>query len=352
VQRTGSEFGTPVNPQQWYLLENGAIHTEEKAVLTNQLTEQEMMSAAGNGKSVQKEISAAVQPGETTGTLGSMTGSEKTAPLERKGNEFLRTENSVPDGKAVNPEAMSRQNFKLTEQESSKQTVAADSQMTAAGLRSNSEEDAIGAAEKANPEIEMKGTGVDRTGFQNTILGAAAARETAEAALPGQPVETAQPYSQIGDEILTKLEQSGPTEFKMQLDPEDLGQIDIKLKFSEGKLTIDILALNAKTQALLTGQVDKLVASMGLQNVVVESVHVNQQMSAQTQDNSQSQGYTMNSAMDFSQRKQQEQYQQQFLNDGRLTGTHNRQPEEMQTGSQTSRTEAMRYGFHKMNYAV
>jgi len=114
----------------------------------------------------------------------------------------------------------------------------------------------------------------------------------------------------------------------------------------------DILAQNAKTQALLTGQVDKLIASMGLKNVVVESVQVNQQMSAQTQDNSQGQGYAMNTAMDFSQRKQQEQYQQQFLNDGRLTGTHNRQPEEVQAGSQASRSESIRYGFHRMNYAV
>lgn len=358
VQRTGSEFETPENPEQKYIPVNSATRTgdsmEEKAVQTNQqLAEPEMMSATGNGKAALKESSAAEQQGETAKTLTSMTGSEKTAPFVPKGNEFLRTEYSGPvNGKSENPETTAGQNFKLAEPENRKQTVAADSQMTAAGLRSNSEEDAIGAAEKAIPEIEMKGTGVDRTGFQNTILGAAAARETAEAVLPGRPIETAQPYSQIRDEILTKLDQSGPTEFKMQLDPEDLGQIDIKLKFSEGKLTIDILALNAKTQALLTGQVDKLIASMGLQNVVVESVQVNQQMSAQTQDNSQGQGYTMNTAMDFSQRKQQEQFQQQFRNDGRLTGTHNRQPEDMQTGSQTSRTESMRYGFHRMNYAV
>lgn len=356
LQKTGNDFGAPESSQQRYIPANSAANsvdpTEENAALTNKNAEPGILSAAGNGNADLKGSSAAEQQGEINGIHTRLTDSEKAAPFAPKANEFLRTENSEPvNGKAENAEAISGQDFKVTEQGSRKQTAAAGVQ-TAEAAGSIDREDAMGAAEKTSAETEMKGLGVDRTGFQNTISGAAAARETAEAFLPGQTVESAQPYSQIRDKILTKLEQSGPTEFKMQLDPEDLGQIDIKLKLAEGKLTIDILALNAKTQALLTGQVDKLIASMGLKNVVVESVQVNQQMSVQTQDNSQSQGYAMNTAMDFSQRRQQEQYQQQFLNDDRLTGTHSRQPEEVQTGNQASRTDSMRYGFHRMNYAV
>ena len=133
-----------------------------------------------------------------------------------------------------------------------------------------------------------------------------------------QPVDKAEAYSQISGEILTKLEQKGPTEFKMQLEPENLGQIDISLKLNQGKLVIDISAQNSKTQALLTNQVDKLISSMGLQNVQVErvivglqnvqveSVQTNQQMNSGSQ-NSQNQGYQMNSGMDFSQRRQHSQ---------------------------------------------
>ncbi len=128
---------------------------------------------------------------------------------------------------------MAGQDFKVTGQGSRKQNTAAGIRTTETA--SITKEDAVGAAERANREIDMKGLGLDRTGFQNTIPGAAAARETAEAILPAQTVESVPPYSQIRDEILTKLEQSGSTEFKMQLDPEDLGQIDIKLKLSEGK---------------------------------------------------------------------------------------------------------------------
>ena len=63
----------------------------------------------------------------------------------------------------------------------------------------------------------------------------------------------------------------------MQLEPKDLGQIDVRLKISEGKLIIDIAAASSKTQALLVSQADKLVMSMGLQNVEVETVQVNLQ---------------------------------------------------------------------------
>jgi flagellar hook-length control protein FliK len=158
-------------------------------------------------------------------------------------------------------------------------------------------------------------------------------------------------YSQIREEILSKLEQKGPTEFKMQLEPEDLGQIDIKLKLSEGKLIIDIIAADARTQALLTSQVDKLVLSMGLQNVQVESVQVSQQMNSQTQDNSQSQGFTMNSAMDFSQKQQQEQSRREILNNGNPAGAFSQKQDETKTNDMKP-IESIRFDNHRMNYSV
>lgn len=110
-------------------------------------------------------------------------------------------------------------------------------------------------------------------------------------------------YSQIRDEILTNLVAKGSNEFKMQLQPEELGTIDVSLKLNDGKLVIDILAQNANTQTLLISQVDKLISSMGLQNVQVESVQVSQQMNQNSQNQSdQNQGYQqMQSGMDFSQ---------------------------------------------------
>ena len=139
--------------------------------------------------------------------------------------------------------------------------------------------------------------------YQSQIQTPATTNSTAVDQLT-QQVDTPEAYSQVADKIFTTLEQKGPTEFKMQLQPDNLGQIDISLKISEGKLIIDILADKSQTQALLTSQVDKLISSMGLQNVQVESVQVGQQMNSGSQNGQNHQGYQMNSGMDFSQGRQ------------------------------------------------
>lgn len=164
--------------------------------------------------------------------------------------------------------------------------------------------------------------------------------------------EKAEPYSQIRDEILAKLVQKGPAEFKMKLEPAELGQIDIKLKLSDGKLVIDILAASSRTQALLASQVDKLIAGMGLQNVQVESVQVGQQANSQSQDSSQGQGYQTGADMDFSQRRQQEQLPDEIFKDGNQTGAYGLQQREVRDSSPAGAIEAFRYGSYRMDYTV
>jgi len=201
-------------------------------------------------------------------------------------------------------------------------------------------------------QSETGATATDELPVHNSVQAAAASGESAAVNQNARPAEAIEPHSQIRDEILTKLEKNGPTEFRMQLEPEDLGQIDIKLKLSEGKLMIDILAANTKTQALLTSQVDKLIAGMGLQNVQVESVQVSQQMNSQTQDNNQSQAFTMSSAMDFSQRKQQEQFQQQFISNGNPKGSSVFRQDDFSIENPANLTGLKGYDSHRMNYTV
>lgn len=163
-----------------------------------------------------------------------------------------------------------------------------------------------------------------------------------------QAVEKAEVHDQIGQEILSKLQQKAPMEFKLQLEPENLGQIDIKLKLNDGKLVIDIMAASAKTQALLTSQVDKLVASMGLQNVRVENVHVHYQ----GQD-SQEQFFDMNGGMGFFQRKQQERYQEQIINRKNLANSHNFQNDSgIASVANMSRIQRMKDGSYGMDYLI
>ncbi len=110
-----------------------------------------------------------------------------------------------------------------------------------------------------------------------TFQAAMGSQETETLKNPVKAAEIPEPYSQIGKEIQAKLQQKGPMEFTMQLEPKDLGKIDVRLKINDGKLIIDIMAASSKTHSLLTGQIDKLVMSMGLQNVRVENVQVSQQ---------------------------------------------------------------------------
>ncbi len=342
LRTAGSE--SEVQASQKNILTNTAPEDSlgATATMTDRKTaETDAMTMANDGKVALEERNTVLQSAKTEYANAAVIGSEKPELNDIKLPNDGKTEQMK--GMTEKPETIAGQETKHSEIGSNKQT---------ADLGNPVKELKADTVKMAKSETETEGINLERNGFQNSIQGAVSTRNAAETSQLPQPVETSQPYSQIKAEILTKLEENGPTEFKMQLDPEDLGQIDIKLKLSDGKLIIDILAANTKTQAMLTGQVDKLIASMGLQNVVVESVHVNQQMNSQTQDNSQSQGFTMNAAMDFSQRKQQEQAQQQILNDSRLAGTLNQQQDETQTSNQANRIEAMRYDTHRMNYAV
>lgn len=210
------------------------------------------------------------------------------------------------------------------------------------------------AGNNQTQQTEIDVLGQSQIASHYSVQGTTPTGETAALSQASQSAEASEPYSQIRDEILAKLEQKGPTEFKMQLKPEELGQIDIKLKLSEGRLIIDIMAANAKTQALLTGQVDKLIAVMGLQNVLVESVQVNQQMNGQTQDNSQSQAFMMNSAMDFSQKRNQEQFTQQFSSEGSSKPNHaaGSRPDAGIIENPVNPAGPGRYDSHRMNYTV
>ena len=214
------------------------------------------------------------------------------------------------------------------------------------GLRSGQE------AEPDEKQIESDGNAdsVKATAYQSQIPRTGSADPITTDPMI-QTAGTAEAYSQISSKILSSLEQKGPTEFKMQLKPENLGQIDINLKIKDGKLTIDIIADTAHTQNLLTSQVDKLISSMGLQNVQVESVQVGQQMNSDSR-NGQSQTYQMNSGMDFSQGRQnsnsgQTSENKQSFNTGRFGRTDEMTAEETLRANQTTRES-----FGRMNYVI
>jgi flagellar hook-length control protein FliK len=62
---------------------------------------------------------------------------------------------------------------------------------------------------------------------------------------------------QIQMQVAKNLE-SGRTEFRMQLAPEELGKISVKLVMDGGKLAVEIIASGARTAELLNRQAEAL----------------------------------------------------------------------------------------------
>jgi flagellar hook-length control protein FliK len=137
----------------------------------------------------------------------------------------------------------------------------------------------------------------------------------------------------------------------MLLEPRTLGEINIKLKIVKGKLTIDILAAKAETQTLLTSQVDKLITSMGLRNVQVESIQISQQMLQNQVD--QSHSHNMSADMEFFHRKNQEQHRQRdFFHEGKRDGSHEQLLAKAQDSKEVNGIGAHLYDSHRINYAI
>ena len=160
-----------------------------------------------------------------------------------------------------------------------------------------------------------------------------------------------EPYSQISKEIIAKLDQKGPMEFSMQLKPADLGLIDIKMKINNGKLVIDIMAANEKTQGQLTNQVDKLISNLGLSNVKVENIQVVQNIGTSNQQQIQQEQYAMNSGMNNFQRRNHENGNSQRQQNG--SANRNDEISEISRTSQTKvKNVANKIATIGMNYAI
>jgi flagellar hook-length control protein FliK len=143
------------------------------------------------------------------------------------------------------------------------------------------------------PSVETDGKQVD----VQSLLGV---KSTA----PATKAEPAQLLSQVQDAIVENFELNTDKTFKVTLNPERLGEIDVEMAFSNGKLTINILAASQETHELLSKQIDQLVRSLALQKVSVETVTINRSVEETADSGQQAQSGMTN--MDFKQGQQQE----------------------------------------------
>ncbi len=121
---------------------------------------------------------------------------------------------------------------------------------------------------------------------------------------PSAPQESAEAYRsrpayvQVADGV-EKAISAGKEEFTMQLKPEGLGEISVKLVREGAKVTISIAAANPETHRMLLSQVDGLVKALGMSNINVDGVQVqNAATAGQDTPVSATNAYDFNSGVD------------------------------------------------------
>lgn len=162
---------------------------------------------------------------------------------------------------------------------------------------------------------------------------------------PDAKVEIAQ---QVQQKILQNFEPNKPMVLQMTLSPDNLGDIDIKLSYDQGKLIIDITALSQETQNLLGKQINLLVRGLALQNVQVETVHLNTPV--EQSSDSQDAAFMMNNGSDANENHNQTLLREKFVNNSRVLNRVLTSSEEDE--SIVIPQNLQNYTNHKVNYLI
>ncbi|WP_303866945.1 flagellar hook-length control protein FliK [Acetobacterium wieringae] len=144
-------------------------------------------------------------------------------------------------------------------------------------------------------------------GVQEIDMAAVNANKSADV----QATNKTEVAQQVQQKILQNFEPNKPMVFQLTLSPENLGDIDVKLSYDQGKLVIDILAVSQETQKLLGNQINQLVKGLALQNVQVETVHLNTPV--EQSSDSQDATFMMNNGSDPNQNQNQALLRERFI---------------------------------------
>ncbi|MBC3797091.1 flagellar hook-length control protein FliK [Acetobacterium tundrae] len=162
---------------------------------------------------------------------------------------------------------------------------------------------------------------------------------------PSAHVEVSQ---QIEQKVLQNYEVNKPVTFTMTLSPKNLGDIDVQMKYDQGKLVINIMAASTETQKLLGKEVNQLVRSLALQNVQVDTVNVVNQTAQSSSQNSAS---LMNMGTNLSQEQNQAQLKESLIRNN-SSSLKNLQPESEEDTVVSINQQFQNYGSNRINYLI
>lgn len=134
----------------------------------------------------------------------------------------------------------------------------------------------LGESTEKNAEepkkIQIFERGAAETGLQQGRLG----RETAPVNEEIPQVRVAPPERQLADELLlrSRTMKDGNTEFTMELNPETLGKITVKMVSVGGKIAVSVTAENEMTRQLLQARTDQVGTALRENGVELERYQV------------------------------------------------------------------------------
>ncbi len=161
-------------------------------------------------------------------------------------------------------------------------------------------------------------------------------------------VEVAQ---QVEQKILQNFEPNKPMVLQMTLSPENLGEIEVQLKYDQGKLIIDITAASKETQNLLGKQINQLVRGLAMQNVQVETVHLNAPVEAS--ENGENLASLMNNNADLNQQQHNSRLRESFLKNSNIQNSLLNNGDEEADNGIISIAQNLQYaGQRRINYLV
>ena len=100
-----------------------------------------------------------------------------------------------------------------------------------------------------------------------------AAQQTEAPVIPGKPMAETPQADQVSKAVVENL--SGErSEFQMQLRPEALGRVDVRMVFEAGRLAVHIMAGTSAAADALRAQTEGLIYSLRIAGIQVESVQV------------------------------------------------------------------------------
>ncbi|MCL2579661.1 MAG: flagellar hook-length control protein FliK [Oscillospiraceae bacterium] len=200
-----------------------------------------------------------------------ITGREEESEVVRPA--LVREETgTIEQGQAKFDRMVDEANRQLNESKESVQTAQAESTYRNVARAVTSE------AQATQPAMDEDAEGQIRQAVPQLTVNTAPTQgqPTEQPVIPGQAASQSPQAGQVSQAVVENL-QNDRSEFEMQLRPESLGKVNVKMILEAGKLTVQIAALTADAAQALRAQAGGLIHSLQMSGIQVENVQIVQQ---------------------------------------------------------------------------